>query len=415
MYAAIVLGIGALVGSGSDPLLTVAAAVVIALVFQPLRQRASLLANRLVYGERATPYQVLSDFAADMAGQLDLGDALDRMVSLLGGAAGAARVEAWVRVGAELRPTAVWPAGSAPSAAMQLNGASGGAAELPVLDPGARMVPVRHGDDLLGAISLSKPPQEALTGTEDSLLQHLASQASLVMRNAQLTAELRATIDELLASRRRLVEAQDAERRRIERNLHDGAQQQLIALAIQLGLLAESADEPDLIRQAIPDLKAQLSTALDDLRALARGIYPPLLAEQGLVMALRTQAARSPVPVVLEADQVGRYSQDAESTVYFCTLEALQNVAKHARASAATVRLSGSAGTLEFSVSDDGAGFPAAATRHGSGLQGMSDRLAAHGGTLTVTSQPGQGTTITGRLPTSERTAAAGFPAASPG
>ena len=300
-------------------------------MFQPLRQRASLLANRLVYGHRATPYQVLSDFAADMAGQLDLGDALDRMVSLLAGAAGASRVEAWIRVGAELRPGAVWPGGSAPSAAVQLNGAAG--LPLPVLDPGARVVPVRHGDDLLGAISLSKPPSEPLTSTEDSLLRHLASQASLVMRNAQLTAELRATIDELLASRRRLVEAQDAERRRIERNLHDGAQQQLIALAIQLGLLAESADDPDLIRQAIPDLKAQLSAALDDLRALARGIYPPLLAEQGLVMALRAQAARSPVPVVLEADQVGRYPQDTESTVYFCTLEALQNVAKHARAS----------------------------------------------------------------------------------
>jgi signal transduction histidine kinase len=395
VYAAIVLGIGTLVGSGSDPLLTVAAAVVIALVFQPLRQRASRLANRMVYGERATPYQVLSDFAADMAGQLDLGGALDRMVSLLGGAAGAARVEAWVRVGAELRPTAVWPAGSAPSPPVGLNGAAG----LPVLDPGARVVPVRHGDDLLGAISLSKPREEPLTSTEDSLLQHLASQASLVMRNAQLTAELRATIDQLLASRRRLVEAQDAERRKIERNLHDGAQQQLIALAIQLGLLAESADDPDLIRQAIPDLKAQLSTALDDLRALARGIYPPLLAEQGLVMALRAQAARSPVPVALEADQVGRYPQDAESIVYFCALEALQNVAKHARASAATVRVSGVGDVLEFSVADDGAGFPAAATRHGSGLQGMSDRLAAHGGTLAVSSQPGQGTTITGRLP----------------
>jgi signal transduction histidine kinase len=414
VYAAIVLGIGTFAGHRSDPLLTIAAAVAIALVFQPLRQRASRLANRLVYGERATPYQVLSDFAADMAGQLDLGDALDRMVSLLGGASGASRVEAWIRVGAELRPSAVWPGRSAPSAAVELNGASGGAAVLPDLDPGARVVPVRHGDDLLGAISLSKPPSEPLTGTEDSLLRHLASQASLVMRNAQLTAELRATIEELLASRRRLVEAQDAERRRIERNLHDGAQQQLIALAIQLGLLAELADDPDLVRQAIPDLKAQLSTALDDLRALARGIYPPLLAEQGLAMALRAQAARSPVPVVLDADQVGRYPQDAESTVYFCTLEALQNVAKHARATRATVRLSGAGDTLEFSVSDDGAGFPVG-TSHGSGLQGMSDRLATHGGTLSVRSRPGQGTTITGRLPTSERTAAAGFPAASPG
>ena len=116
VYAGIVLGIGTLGGHRSDPLLTIAAAVAIALVFQPLRQRASRLANRLVYGERATPYQVLSDFAAGMAGQLDLGDALDRMVSLLGGAAGASRVEAWIRVGAELRPSAVWPGGSAPSA-----------------------------------------------------------------------------------------------------------------------------------------------------------------------------------------------------------------------------------------------------------------------------------------------------------
>jgi len=226
------------------------------------------------------------------------------------------------------------------------------------------------------------------------------------MRNAQLTAELRATIDELRASRRRLVEAQDAERRKIERNLHDGAQQQLIALAIQLGLLADSADDLDLVRNAIPDLKAQLSAALADLRALAHGIYPPLLAEQGLVMALRSQTARSPVPVQVEADQVGRYPQDAESTVYFCALEALQNVAKHARASQATVRLSGSGQGLEFSISDDGVGFPAAGMPRGSGLQGMSDRLAAHGGTLDVRSQPGRGTTIIGWLPESERATA---------
>ena len=277
---------------------------------------------------------------------------------------------------------------------------------LPVLDPGARVVagPARR-----RPARRDLPEQAAQRAADQHRGQPARStwprRPAWSCATPQLTAELRATIDELLASRRRLVEAQDAERRRIERNLHDGAQQQLIALAIQLGLLAESADDPDLIRQAIADLKAQLSAALDDLRALARGIYPPLLAEQGLVTALRAQAARSPVPVVLEADRVGRYPQDAESTVYFCTLEALQNVAKHARASAATVRLSGSGDSLEFSVSDDGAGFPAAATRHGSGLQGMSDRLAAHGGTLAVRSQPGQGTTITGRLPASARLA----------
>jgi signal transduction histidine kinase len=407
VYAAIVLGFGTLAGSGSHPALTVAAAVIIALLFQPLRQRARLLANRLVYGHRATPYQVLSDFAAGMAGQLDLGEALDRMVSLLAGASGASRVEAWIRVGGELRPSAVWPGGMMPSAAARLDSA----ADLPVLDPAARVVPVRHGDELLGAISLTKPREEALTSTEDSLLQHLASQAGLVMRNAQLTAELRASIDELRASRRRLVEAQDAERRKIERNLHDGAQQQLIALAIQLGLLAEAADDPGLIRQAIPELKAQLSAALDDLRTLARGIYPPLLADQGLVVALRAQVTRVPVPVVLEAERVERYSPDLESAVYFCALEALQNVAKHARASQAVIRLSGSEDGLEFSISDDGAGLPATGLRAGSGLQGMADRLAAHGGTLDVRSEPGQGTTISGRLPVAPARAAVPVPA----
>jgi signal transduction histidine kinase len=402
VYVAIVLGIGTLVGHRNGPLLTIAAAVAIALLFQPLRTRATRLANRLVYGERATPYQVLSDFAADMAGQLDLGDVLDRMVSLLAGATGATRVEAWLRVGTELRPVAVWPSGAAPSASVELTAAGGlpapdvPAPDAPASGTPARMVPVRHGDDLLGAISLHKPRQETLSSAEDSLLRHLASQAGLVMRNAQLTAELRATIDELRASRRRLVEAQDAERRKIERNLHDGAQQQLVALAIQLSLLADSADDPGLIRTAVPDLKAQLSAALDDLRALAHGIYPPLLAEQGLVMALRSQTARSTVPVQVEAAQVGRYPQDAESTVYFCTLEALQNVAKHAQASQAMVRLSGSGQGLEFSISDDGVGFVPTGMPNGSGLQGMSDRLAAHGGTLDVRSQPGRGTTIIG-------------------
>jgi signal transduction histidine kinase len=399
VYLAFVLGLGTLAGSGSHPALTVAAAVVIALVFQPLRQRASRLVNRLVYGVRATPYQVLSDFAAGMASQLDLREALDQMVSLLAGASGASRVEAWVRVGAELRAAAIWPSGSALSSVRELDGGQLNAEDLAAFDDAGRVVAVRHGDELLGAISLTKPPNEPLTSAEDSLLQHVASQAALVMRNARLTAELRATIDELRASRRRLVEAQDAERRKIERNLHDGAQQQLIALSIHLGLLAEAADDADFVRQAIPDLKAQLSAALDDLRALARGIYPPLLADQGLAVALRAQVNRSPVPVVLETDQVGRYSPDAESTVYFCALEALQNVAKHARASRATIRLAGNGDSLEFSITDDGAGLPATGLRAGSGLQGMADRLAAHGGTLDVSSQPGQGTTISGRLP----------------
>ena len=359
VYAGIVLGIGTFAGHRGGPLLTIAAAVCIAVLFQPLRHRFRRFANRLVYGERATPYQVLADFAEDMAGQLDYGDALDRMVSLLAGATGATRAEAWIRIGAELRPVATWPSGSPAPAPVALSGHL----ELPPFD-GSRAVPVRHGDELLGALSLQKPANEPLTTTEDQLLQHLASQAGLVLRNVQLTAELQATIDELRASRRRLVEAQDAERRKIERNLHDGAQQQLIALTIQLGLLEQSADDPGYFRQVAAQLKDVLRAALDDLRDLARGIYPPLLADQGLAAALQAQARKAPLPVTIETDSLGRYPQDTETTVYFCTLEALQNIAKYAAASQATVRLACSQGSLQFTVTDDGTGFDTATARH---------------------------------------------------
>ena len=395
VYAGIVLGIGTFVGHRGGPVLTIAAAVTIALLFQPLRRRAQLFANRLVYGRRATPYQALSDFAGDMAGQLDLTEAVDRMVSVLAGATGADRAEAWIRVGAQLRPAAIWPHGSSPSTAIAL-GPDGG---LPAFEGVSRAAAVQHGGELLGALSLQKPRNEPLTSTEDELLRHLASQAGLVLRNAALTAELRATIDELRASRRRLVEAQDAERRKIERNLHDGAQQQLIALTIHLALLEESADDPAAVRELAPAVKDGLRAALDDLRDLARGIYPPLLADQGLVPALQAQARKAALPVEIDADGIGRYPQDTEAAVYFCTLEALQNIAKYADASRATVGLSCSGGSLQFTVTDDGAGFDTASTRHGTGLQGMADRLAALGGALHVRSRPGHGTTLSGELP----------------
>jgi signal transduction histidine kinase len=267
------------------------------------------------------------------------------------------------------------------------------------LENTSRAVAVRHSGELLGALSLRKPPNEPLTGAEDKLLQHLASQAGLVLRNAQLTADLRATIDELRASRRRLVEAQDAERRKIERNLHDGAQQQLIALKIQLGLLEGSAEDPGAVRQITAMLNEGLRAALDDLRDLARGIYPPLLAEQGLFAALQAQTRKTPLPVLIEADGIGRYQPDTETTVYFCTLEALQNITKYAGATQAAIRLACPDGSLQVIISDDGAGFDTTKARHGSGLQGIADRLAALGGTLDIHSQPGLGTTLSCQLP----------------
>jgi signal transduction histidine kinase len=399
IYVGIVVGIGTLAGYAGGPLLTAAAALAIAVLFQPLRRRAQVLANRIVYGQRATPYQVLSDFAQDMAGQLDADVALDRMASVLAGATGAVRAEVWVRIGPQLRPMATWPRGSAQRAAVPL--ADDG--ELPVLDS-TRAIAVRHTGELLGAITLDKPRNEPVSAVEDKLLEHLASQAALVLRNVRLTAELQATIEDLRASRRRLVQAQDEERHRIERNLHDGAQQQLVALTIQISLLEDDAGDPAGVLKMAGELRSGLHAALDDLRALARGIYPPLLADQGLVPALKAQASKAPLPVLIEADGIGRYPRDAEAAVYFCILEALQNVAKYSHASRATVAVSCPDSHLEFSITDDGAGFEPANVTHGTGLQGMIDRLAAVGGSLRILSQTGHGTTVSGTLPTAPTT-----------
>ena len=395
VYAGIVVGIGTLAGYAGGPVLTIAAAVAVALLFQPVRQRAQLVANRLVYGQRATPYQVLADFAQDMAGQLDADAALNRMASVLAGATGAVRVEIWIRLGAQLRPQVTWPRGSTPPAAVPLTSD----AQLPAFGSATRAIAVRHTDELLGAITIEKPRNEPVSPAEDRLLEHLASQAGLVLRNVRLTAELQASIDDVRASRRRLVKAQDEERRRIERNLHDGAQQQLVALTVQLTLLEDSAKDRGEVREMTGQLRAGLHAALDDLRALARGIYPPLLADQGLGAALRAQADKAPLPVGIEADGIGRYPPDVEAAVYFCTLEALQNVAKYARASQATVALSCPDGHLEFTITDDGGGFDTTTATHGTGLQGMADRLAAVGGALRIHSAPGLGTTISGTLP----------------
>jgi signal transduction histidine kinase len=397
IYVGIVVGIGTAVGYAGGPLLTAVAAVALAVLFQPLRHRAQLAANRIVFGQRATPYQVLADFAQDMAGQLDADAALDRMAAVLADATGAAVVEVWVRVGPQLRPQAIWPPGSTVPPAAPLTGDG----DLPAFGA-TRAIAVRHTDELLGAITVQKPRSEPVSAAEDKLLTHLASQAGLVLRNVRLTAELRASIDDLRASRRRLVQAQDAERQRIERNLHDGAQQQLVALTIQLSLLEQAAGDPGEVRQLAGEFRAGLHEALHDLRALARGIYPPLLADQGLAAAVQAQASRAPLPVMVEADGIGRYRREAEATVYFCILEALQNVAKYARASRATVALSCPGGHLEFTVSDDGDGFDTATATHGTGLQGMADRLAAVGGTLRIGSEPGFGTTISGTLPIAE-------------
>jgi signal transduction histidine kinase len=344
------------------------------------------VADRIVYGRRATPYEILTAFSDRMGEAYATDDVLPRLAQVLGSGTGAERARVWLRVGSELRPAASWPAGEASLAAIATAGDA-----LPAM-PGESAVEIRDRGDLLGALSVIMPPNDPMDPSKERLVRDLASQAGLVLRNVRLVEELR-------ASRQRLVAAQDQERRKLERNIHDGAQQQLVALAVKARLArALTEREPPKAAEMLAQIESETQDALEDLRDLARGIYPPLLADRGLSAALEAQARRSVVPVTVEA-AVGRYPQEVEATVYFCALEALQNVAKYANATSARVHVSHVNGHLEFTVSDDGDGFDTSSTRHGTGLQGMADRLDAVDGSLQVDSAVGRGTTVAGHVP----------------
>jgi signal transduction histidine kinase len=377
---------GSLAIGGGDVANAAVVGIVIGLLVLPTVRLARRIANRLVYGKRATPYEVLTAFGARVGETYSTEDVLPRMARLLAEATAAEQATVWVRVGAELHAEAAFPT-SAHRSPVNLRGD-----DLPPIGD-EHAVDVRHQGDLLGALSVRIAPNDPMNPGREKLMRDLAAQAGLVLRNVSL-------IEELRASRQRLVAAQDEERRRIERNLHDGAQQQLVALNVQLRLAEQMVGrDANKEREIIHRLQNAANDALEDLRDLARGIYPPLLADKGLPAALEAQARKSPVPVTVDPDGVGRYPRDVESAVYFCTLEALNNVAKYADASAARVRLQHSDGALEFEVEDDGRGFDPASAGTGTGLQGMADRLDAIGGTLGVRSAPGRGTTIAGRVP----------------
>jgi len=397
VYVAIVVGIGSLAQHGARPslALSIVATAVVAIAFQPVRAWVQRLANRLVYGRRATPYQVLADFAGRMAGAYAAEDLLPRMARILAEGTGATRADVWLKSGDTFHDGAAWPADALP-----LPPARATAADVPAYAAADRILPVRYQGEVLGALSVSKRPGESLTPTEDRLLADLAGQVGLVLKNAGLRELLLARLEEIRASRLRLVAAQDAERRRIERNIHDGAQQQLVALAIKLSITESMiGTDVDGEREMLAELRQDAAGAVEDLRDLARGIYPPLLATMGLTAALEAQARKAPMPTSVTADGVGRYPQDVEAAVYFCVLEALQNVAKYAGATRAEVKLAGSGHDLRFEVTDDGAGFDPQSRGYGTGLQGMADRLHAYGGSLDVRSAPGAGTTIAGRFP----------------
>jgi signal transduction histidine kinase len=388
VFIAVALTAGALLG-GSETGIAFAAAAM-GLLFWPALRLSRRIADRIVYGGRATPYEILSGFSERLSETYATDDVLPRTAQLLAEATGAVRATIWLRIGGTLRAAATFPVHEGPAETVVLRGD-----DLP--DLGATWAEdVKDRGEVLGALAVDMPANDPIDVTRQRLVRDLAGQAGLVLRNVRL-------IEELRDSRRRIVGAQDERAKTLERNIHDGAQQQLVALAVQLGLLEQTIGrDPNAAVAHVVRLQHVATEALEDLRDLARGIYPPLLADKGLAAALEAQAKKAAVPVAVETDGVGRYSQEVESAVYFCSLEALQNTAKYAGASAVSIKLSRDPGRLVFEIADDGSGFDLASTSRGIGLQGMVDRIEAIGGSLEISSTPGRGTTVRGSVPVSQ-------------
>ncbi|HYX79452.1 MAG TPA: ATP-binding protein [Actinomycetota bacterium] len=393
-YVGIVVGIGSAIGERSSVGLSIAATAFVALAFHPVQVRIQRFANRVVYGTRATPYEVMTDFAHRIAGTLTVEDALPQLAEAAARGVGAG----WSRVrlvlpGDDIREVR-WPEGSGD--------------EIPT-----REIPVTNASEPIGSIAVAKPAGEPITPAEERLLEDLATQAGIALRNVRLTVELEQRLDEiaerseqLKISRQRLVTARDAQRRQLERDIREGAQGQLLDIGSKLQAAAACIEEdPDRAIGLLDDLGTEANAALEGLRDLARGIFPPLLAEEGILAALEAHVRKTGVRARIEVapgTDSERFGPDTEAAIYFCCVQALQNVARHAGETDTTVRIARRDGSLEFTVEDHGVGFDPAATPKGMGLQIMFDRVEALGGTLDVQSAPGRGTRVSGRVPVRE-------------
>jgi signal transduction histidine kinase len=400
VYVVVVLGGGALIGHTSSPHLglSVLATAIVALSFEPVQDRLERLATRVVHRGRLSPYDVLSRFSEAVTGSFASEEVPARMAMVLADGTGAAWAQVWLVVKDDLVLAATWPPTA--DADQQPPGAD--------LPPGRRALTVRLSGEVLGVLRLQEHERQPLTPVEERLFAGLASQAGLVLHGVRLRAELAqrvvelsARAEELRVSRERLVDTQDAERRRLERDIHDGAQQHLVALAVNLRLAQTLATKsPERARKVLAEQSAAAQTTIATLVDLSRGIYPRQLTEDGVGPALRAAVTTSPVPVTVNADGVGRFVADVEAAVYFCCLEALQNAAKHAGANRIVVDLWPEAGGLALSVTDDGRGFDLSTVATGNGLSNMRDRLDSLGGRLTWQPADGGGTTVRGWVPT---------------
>jgi signal transduction histidine kinase len=429
IYLLVLLGLGRRPEGDEQTLLglSMLAAAVAALAWVPARDRLTDLATRRVYGERHAPDEVLRTFGSRLTRALPLDELLLQLAESLKKTMSLDVAEVWTRNAGRLERAVSVPdrgparldVGTEEELVVARAGVSGPAwarVWMPALvgdaaDPVMRLAPVTNSGELLGMIVVRRPDGAIpFDEDDDQALTELARQVGLALHNVKLDSalqesldEVRRQADELRASRARIVEATDAERRRIERDLHDGAQQHLVALAVSVRLTRQIADaDPDAAKEMLDQIGADLQEAVQELRNLAHGIYPPLLMDRGLGDALRAAGNRAvhPVEVVVD-DDLGRYPQPVEAAVYFCCLEALQNAGKHAGDGATiTVTLGEDEGALLFEVRDDGAGFAmASGAQRGHGFVNMAVRVGAFGGTLRVESAPGEGTTVAGRVP----------------
>ena len=426
VYLLVVLGLGRVPSERERALLllSMVAAAVCALLYHPARQRLTEAANRMVYGERSPPEEALRSFGTRLSRAIPLDELLLQLAESLHKTMALEAAEVWTGSEGLLERAASVPdlgparlvLDQAEASVIARAGVSGPAwlaIWIPSLLEGrqaaaTRVAAVAHSGDLLGLLVVARRVDEHFTEEDERVLAELARQVGLALHNVRLDSALQASLvelrrraEELQASRARIVAAADAERRRIERNLHDGAQQRLVALAVKLRLARRLVDaDPEQTRGMLDELREELKDAVEELRSLAHGIYPPLLMDQGLAAALGSAAQRATIPTRVEAGPIGRYPSELEAAAYFCCLEALQNAMKHAGPQAtAVVGVWEEAGVLRFTVRDDGTGFDPAARDGGTGFVNMRDRLGAIGGTLRVESSPGAGTSILGTLP----------------
>ena len=425
-YGAVVLALGRRLHDGERSLLllSMVAATLAALAYLPLRTRLNDAANQLVYGERVAPDEALRTWGSRLTRAIPLDELLLQLAESLRKSMSLASAEVFTGSGGVYELAAGVPHRTVEPlrvpdkdrSVVARAGVSGGTwieVWLPTLSglPGqTRVAPIAHAGELLGMVVVARPPgANPFSEEDDRVLTELARQVGLALHNVQLDSALQASLEELQItnldlqeSRRRIVTAGDAERRKLERNLHDGAQQHLVAMAVKLRIAEDLIDdEPAEALGVIAELRSDLKDAIAELRALAHGIYPPLLSSGGLPEALPNAASRAALPTTVEVVGVGRFDADVEATVYFCCLEALQNAGKHAGDDASIeMRVWRDEQGLQFEVADDGTGFdvgPHGARGHG--FVNMADRLGTIGGRLSVTSAPGSGTRIGGVIP----------------